>query len=254
MRRSVVILSALTVLSSVQPLKASLVEFKSAAGSKASGYLRVPPRPQAKNPAVIVIQEWWGLNDWIREQADRFAGWGYVALAPDLYHGKVATSPDEAHELMRGLPEDRALADLKGAFTYLASRKDVDPKRIAVIGWCMGGGYSLALATAEPRLAAAVVNYGRLITDPKTVAKIKPAILGNFGAADRGIPADDVRKFDAALKAAGKKPDIKIYEGAGHAFMNPNNTSGYVPAAATDAWLRIDRFFTNTLRANIPNS
>jgi carboxymethylenebutenolidase len=146
------------------------------------------------------------------------------------------------------------MADLKAGFKYLAARKDVDAKRIGVIGWCMGGGYALMLATAEPRLAAGVVNYGHLMTDPKTIAKIKVPLLGNFGAADRGIPAADVREFESKLHKAGKTADFKIYEGAGHAFMNPNNAGGYVAAAASDAWQRIDRFFAERLHAKIPNS
>jgi carboxymethylenebutenolidase len=243
---------ALVVLAS--SLNASpMVKFKSAVG-EAQGYLATPVRDTGKHPAVIVIQEWWGLNDWVKEQAKRFADQGYVALAVDLYRGKVATTPDEAHELMRGLPEDRAMADLKGAFKYLSSRKDVDAKRIGVIGWCMGGGYALMFATAEPRLAAGVVNYGHLMTDPKSISGIKVPLLGNFGEDDRGIPAADVRDFESALKKAGKNADFKVYPGAGHAFMNPNNKGGYVADAASDAWKRIDHFFAERLRANIPNS
>ena len=219
----------------------------------ASGY-RATPAGAGRHPAIIVIQEWWGINDWVREQADRFAKQGYVALAVDLYRGKTATTADEAHELMRGLPEDRALADLEAGFNYLAARKDVDAKHIGVIGWCMGGGYALMLAAAEPRLAAGVINYGHLMTDPKTISSIKVPLLGNFGADDRGIPAADVRAFESSLKKAGKWADFKVYDGAGHAFMNPNNKSGYVPAAASDAWQRIDRFFAERLHAKIPNS
>ena len=242
---------ALVVLAS--SLNASpMVRFKSAVG-EAQGYLAAPAKNNGKHPAVIVIQEWWGLNDWVKEQTKRFADQGYVALAVDLYRGKVATSPDEAHELMRGLPEDRAMADLKGAFHYLASRKDVDAKRIGVIGWCMGGGYALMLATTEPRLAAGVVNYGHLVTDPKTISGIKVPLLGNFGEEDRGIPAADVRQFESALKKAGHSADFKVYPGAGHAFMNPDNKGGYVADAASDAWKRIDHFFAERLRANIPN-
>ena len=218
------------------------------------GYLALPKDTAGKHPAVIVIQEWWGLDDWIKQQTDRFAGQGYVALAPDLYRGKVAKSPDEAHELMRGMPEDRAIADLKASFAYLASRDDVDPERIGVIGWCMGGGYALALATVEPRLRATAINYGRLVTDPNSITKLNSQILGNFGSADRGIPVEDVKAFGANLTKYGKLGDIKIYEGAGHAFMNPNNKEGYDAAAAQDAWGRIDRFFSRTLRDKIPNS
>jgi len=219
----------------------------------ASGYIAFPEAP-GKKPALIVIHEWWGLDDWIREQAARFAKQGYVTLAVDLYRGKSTHDPDEAHELMRGLPEDRALADMKAAFNYLASRDDVDPKRIGVIGWCMGGGYALALATNEPRIAATSINYGRLVTDPNTIKKINSQILGNFGGADRGIPPADVKAFGTALTQYGKLADIKIYDGAGHAFMNPNNKQGYNDAAAKDAWHRIDSFFDRTLRAKIPNS
>ena len=210
------------------------------------GFLAAPATA-GKHPALIVIQEWWGVNDWVREQTERFARQGYVALAVDLYRGKAATTQDEAHELMRGLPHDRAMADLKAGFAYLAARKDVDGRRIGVIGWCMGGGYALDLAVAEPRLAAAVINYGHLMVDGKTIASIKPPLLGNFGAEDRGIPVADVKAFDAALKKAGKSSDIKIYEGAGHAFMNPNNTGGYVKSAADDAWARIDAFLAKRL-------
>ncbi|HYH06675.1 MAG TPA: dienelactone hydrolase family protein [Thermoanaerobaculia bacterium] len=221
---------------------------------EASGFLATPTSGPAKKPALIVIQEWWGVDDYIKRETARFAEQGYVALAVDLYRGKVTASMEEAHELSRGLPEDRAMGDLKAAFDYLASREDVDPQRIGVIGWCLGGGYALALATQEPRLKATVINYGRLITEPGTIAKINGPVLGNFGDQDRGIPVDDVKKFSAALTAAGKPGDVKIHEGAGHAFMNPNNKQGYNAAAAQDAQGRIDRFFDQTLRANISNS
>ncbi|HET7434703.1 MAG TPA: dienelactone hydrolase family protein [Thermoanaerobaculia bacterium] len=222
-------------------------------GNGASGYLAAPT-DAGKHPAIIVIHEWWGLDDWIRQQADRFRDQGYVVLAVDLYRGHAAKSPEEAHELMRGLPEDRALADMKAAFDFLAARPDVDPQHIGVIGWCMGGGYALALTTNEPRLAASSINYGRLVTDENTIAKIKAPILGNFGGKDRGIAPADVKAFDAALKKQGKTADIKIYDNSGHAFMNPNNKEGYVAADANDAQARIDRFFGQTLRAKIPNS
>ncbi|HEX2061949.1 MAG TPA: dienelactone hydrolase family protein [Thermoanaerobaculia bacterium] len=221
---------------------------------EASGFLATPTTGPAKKPALIVIQEWWGVDDYIKGETARFAQQGYVALAVDLYRGKVTSSMEEAHELSRGLPEDRAMSDLKAAVDYLSTRPDVDPKRIGVVGWCLGGGYALALATQEPRIAATVINYGRLITDHDTLAKLNSQVLGNFGETDRGIPAEDVRKFGQALTKAGKLADIKIYPGAGHAFMNPNNKQGYNAAAAQDAQGRIDGFFARTLRANIPSS
>lgn len=238
------------------PAASPMVTFPSASGN-ASGYLapgQSSAQPGGRKPALIVIQEWWGVDDYIRQQTDRFAQQGYVALAVDLYRGRTTSDPAEAHELSRGLPEDRAIADLKAGFEYLASRPDVDPARIGVVGWCLGGGYALALATHEPRLAATVINYGRLVTDHSSIAKITGPVLGNFGAEDRGIPVADVKQFGQTLTAAGKLGDVKIYDGAGHAFMNPNNKEGYNAAAAQDAQGRIDRFFDRKLRANIPNS
>ncbi len=225
---------------------AGMVHFPSSPG-EGSGYLALPSGA-GKHPAILVIHEWWGLNDWIRQQTDRFARQGYVAVAPDLYRGKSTSDPEVAHELSRGLPQDRAIADLEGAFRYLAARKDVDPSRIGVIGWCMGGGFALDFTLAEPRIAATVMNYGHLVTSPESIAKIHAPLLGNFGAEDRGIPKADVLVFSNALKAAGKTADIKIYEGAGHAFMNPNNKTGYVKSAAEDAWSRIDAFLARVLR------
>jgi carboxymethylenebutenolidase len=210
------------------------------------GYLALPSGA-GKHPALLVIQEWWGLNDWIRDDADRFAGQGYVALAVDLYRGHTATSPDEAHELMRGLPEDRAIGDMETAFQWLAARPDVDPAKIGAIGWCMGGGYALSFAVAEPKLRAVSVNYGRLVSDNAKVAKIQAAFLGSFAGQDRGIPPADVRAFEKQLKTTDKDVDIKIYDSAGHAFMNPNNKGGYDEGAAKDAWGRIDAFFARTL-------
>src|SRR5438093_4481161 len=123
------------------------------------------PEGKGPFPALIVVHEYWGLNDWVKEQASKLADQGYVTLAVDLYRGKVAASPDEAHELMRGVPEDRAARDLHAAFEFLKSQPNIQKDRIASIGWCMGGGYSLDMALAEPTLAAAVINYGHLAAD-----------------------------------------------------------------------------------------
>lgn len=235
-----------TSAASASAAKLTNQTFPSTAG-EASGYLATP-KTSGKHPALIVIQEWWGLNDWIRQNTDRFASQGYVALAVDLYHGRATGDPNEAHELMRGLPEDRALADLQGAFQYLASRPDVDPNRIGVIGWCMGGGYALNLTVAQPKLAASVVNYGHLATDEQSLRNIHAPLMGNFGATDRGIPAADVETFAAKLKSLGKEADIKVFPGVGHAFMNPNNREGYSAAAADEAWKRIDAFLAAHLK------
>ncbi|MHB8410648.1 MAG: dienelactone hydrolase family protein [Candidatus Acidiferrales bacterium] len=212
-----------------------------------SGYL-VAPTTSGKHPAIIVIHEWWGLNDWVKEQARKFANLGYVTLAVDLYRGKSTADPEEAHELMRGLPQDRGIRDLKAAFSYLAARPDVEPSKIGVVGWCMGGGYAILLAQNEPKLAACAVNYGALPTDPQNIAKIKAPVLGNFGADDLGITPKDVNAFVASMNGDGKAVDVKIYDGAGHAFENPNNKSGYRPEAAKNAWSRMVAFFKANLQ------
>jgi len=199
-------------------------------------------------PGIVVIHEWWGLNDWIKEQATKLADQGYAALAIDLYRGKVATTPDMAHELMRGVPEDRALLDLHAAVEFLNTQPNIKKDHLASIGWCMGGGYSLDVALQEPSLKATVINYGHLATDSGSLKKINAAILGNFGAQDQGIPPEDVKKFEQTLKQDGKKVDIKIYPDAGHAFENPNNTGGYRAADAADAWQRTVNFLASNLK------
>jgi carboxymethylenebutenolidase len=199
-------------------------------------------------PAMIVIHEWWGLNDWVKEQASKLANQGYVALAIDLYRGRVADNPDTAHQLARGVPEDRANRDLAAAFDYLKSRKDVKADRIGSIGWCMGGGYSLDIALQEPTLAAAVINYGRLATDPAELEKIHAPILGLFGGQDKGITPDDVKKFEAQMKELRKSIEVRIYPDAGHAFENPNNKNGYRAEDAADAWQRTVAFLDAHLK------
>jgi carboxymethylenebutenolidase len=213
-----------------------------------SGFLATPAG-KGPFPAVIVIQEWWGLDDWVKDQARALAKEGYVALAPDLYRGKVTSKQEEAHQLMSGLPADRAMRDLKAAFAYLSGRPDVKKDKIGAIGWCMGGRYALALATEEPKLAAVVAYYGAPPTDAAAIAHIKAPILGNFGAEDKGPSPEQVKAFEAALKKAGKAADFKIYEGAPHAFANPNNPwSGYREAEAKDAWARTVAFFAQHLK------
>jgi carboxymethylenebutenolidase len=205
------------------------------------------PEGKGPFPGVVVIHEWWGLNDWVKDQAQELAKQGYVALAIDLYRGKIATNPEEAHELMRGMPEDRAVRDLKAAYAYLKGRKDVNG-RIASIGWCFGGGYALALALNEPALTATVINYGRLATDEAALAKIHGPVLGLFGGQDKGITPSDVHAFEAALKKLGKRVDVVIYPDAGHAFENPNNKDGYRAYDAADAAKRTKAFLALTLK------
>jgi carboxymethylenebutenolidase len=240
------IVLASTFVSSAFAADGKPVSYKS--GDETVQGILYTPDGKGPFPGILVIHEWWGLNDWVKEQASKLADQGYAALAIDLYRGKVATTPDMAHELMRGVPEDRANRDLKAAFDYLASQPKVKKNRIGSIGWCMGGGYSLDMALDEPTLAADVINYGHLVTDPDAIKKINAPILGLFGAQDQGITPDDVHKFETAMKQQSKKIDIKIYDDAGHAFENPNNKTGYRPADATDAWQRTVDFLSENLK------
>jgi len=249
MKKTRISLALLVLFLTAAPLlaKEETVSFKSG-DEKGSGFL-VTPEGKGPFPAVLVIQEWWGLNDWVKARARDLAKEGYVALAPDLYRGKATKNADEAHQLMMGAPPDRMERDLRAAFDFLASRPDVKKEKIGSIGWCMGGRYSLALATEEPGLAAAVAYYGAPPTDPAAIERIKAPVMGNYGAEDQGPSPEQVGAFEAAMKSAGKPVDVKIYEGAPHAFANPNNPwKGYREAAARDAWARTVAFFARHLK------
>ena len=253
MKRIVLVLTAIIcfgVFGSAADTKVSskAVSYKSGDES-ASAILYTPAtKGDTKLPAIVVIQEWWGLNDWVKQQAQDLAAQGYVTLAVDLYRGKVATTRDEAHELMSGLPASRAVRDLKAAVDYLKSQPNVNPAKIGSIGWCMGGGYSAELAVAEPTLVAAVVNYGQLPESDSEIKTIHAKMLGNFGGKDQGIPPEAVHKFEQQMKANGNRVDFKIYPDAGHGFQNPINGKGYNPEATADAKKRISEFFDATLK------
>ena len=239
----------LTVLALATPALAAEQNLSFKSGDETASGLLVTPEGKGPFPAVIVIQEWWGVDDWIKSQARALAKEGYVALAVDLYRGKVTSKQEEAHQLMSGLSPDRAMRDLEAAFATLQARPDVRKDRIGAIGWCMGGRYSLALATEEPGLAATVAYYGAPPTDAAAIGKIKSAVLGNYGAEDKGPSPDQVKSFESAMKKAGKTIDVKLYDGAGHAFANPNNPwGGYREAAAKDAWTRTTAFFASHLK------
>lgn len=211
--------------------------------------------PAGKGPfaGVVVIQEWWGLNDNIKENAKRIAGQGFVALAPDLYRGKVATEMKSAAALLKGLPADRALRDLKASVDHLVHLPSVEKAKIGSIGWCMGGGYSLQLALADPRIKSCAICYGRVVSEPAKLESLKANVLGIFGAEDKGIPATGVREFEKALrKAGGKIWAIHVFDGAGHGFMReatdalPN--AAYNQKRAGEAWQQVERFFEDTLK------
>jgi carboxymethylenebutenolidase len=212
---------------------------------KLTGFLALPSNVR-RHRAIIVIHEWWGLNEWVKEQAEKLATNGYVTLAVDLYRGKVATDRSEARKLKRGLRQEQAIGDLRAAFNYLVGRPDVDPKHIGSLGWSMGGGLAVQFAIHEPRLAACVVNYGPVPTNAADIRQIDIPVLGIFGALDRVIPLDKVRAFEKCMKAAGKRVDIEVYDSAGHSFENPSSRRGYRPKAAADAWSKTLKFFGQT--------
>ncbi|MGH9748402.1 MAG: dienelactone hydrolase family protein, partial [Candidatus Polarisedimenticolia bacterium] len=209
-------------------------------GEKVGAYLARPAGGGAP-PGVVVIHEWWGLNDQIKGVADRFASIGYLALVPDLYRGKVPADAGLAHELMRGLNENRAVGIIKGAAAHLRSIDGAKDRRVATVGFCMGGRLSLAAALRGADVQATVIFYGGVETTREAIAPIKAPVLGIFGAADRGIPVEDVKKFEAALKAAGKEATILIYPELGHAFFNEQRPS-YDETMAMDAWHRTKNF------------
>ena len=241
---AIVLLTVIVTVRADAP-KTETVSFPNGTGT-VSGFLATPAAP-GRYPALVVIHEWWGLTDWVKEQTRKLAEQGYVALAVDLYRGQVTSDPEVAHELMRGLPADRAVSDLKAGFAYLATRKDVDRGHIGSIGWCMGGGFSLQLAIHEPHLAACVVNYGALPTDPNDLQQIYAPILGSFGAEDRGITPRDVADFEKTMKNMNRRVDLKEYDGAGHGFENSTNANAYRPEAAADAWARTITFLNKAL-------
>lgn len=229
----------------VEKPKTETVQYKSG-DQTLSGFLALPEK-DGKHPAMIVIHESSGLNDWVKEQAERLAAEGYVSLAVDLYGGKTAADAAEAHELMRGLPQDRAIKDLKAAFDYLESRPDVKKESIGAIGWGTGGGLAVQLAVHDPRLKACVVNYGALPTDPGDLQNIGAPIVGNFGALDKGITPEDVKAFQVSMSKLRRFVSLKIYDNAGHEFENPN-TNAYRPEAAADAWKRTLVFLKATAK------
>jgi carboxymethylenebutenolidase len=245
-------LTALTLLAAAATapaeVKTSTVTLKS--GDEEVQAFLAEPDGKGPFPGVVVIQEWWGLNDWVKDQAKRLAGQGYVALAPDLYRGKVTDDPQIARQLLMGLPADRAVRDLKAAFATLAGRDNVRKDKVGAIGWCMGGGYALQLALNEPQLKACVICYGRVVTAADRVQPLTAAVLGVFGEEDRGIPVKGVRQFEEVAKQAGKDVTLKVYP-AGHGFMREKNGDNpnpeYREGPAKEAWGEIERFFGKTL-------
>jgi carboxymethylenebutenolidase len=221
----------------------SMVTFPSN-GATTSGYLATPPT--GPGPGILVLQEWWGLVPHIKRVCDRFAGEGFVALAPDMYHGKTASEPDEAGKLFMALNIARAEKDLRGAIAHLLAHSTT-PK-VGVVGFCMGGQLALFAATLNPAVGACVNFYGIHPNVTPDYTKLAGPVLGLFAEKDSFVSPAVARQVDAAIRAAGKSSEIHIYPGVDHAFFNDERPDVYNRAAAEDAWRRTLAFFRQHLR------
>lgn len=211
-----------------------------------NGYL-AHPKGSGHYPAVVMVHEWWGLNDNVRMEARRLAGEGYMVLAVDLYHGKIAQTPDEARNLVIDVVHNvnDALANLNAAVSYVKAH---GARKVGVLGWCFGGAWSIQEAVNNgSELSADVAYYGTPVTDPAKLAKMPP-FLGLYGSADGSIPVDSVHKMEASLEGLHKAVEVKIYDGAQHAFANPSGQH-YDKAAADDAWQRTTAFLAKYLKS-----
>jgi carboxymethylenebutenolidase len=206
--------------------------------SNATGYLVYPENSTGTLPGVVMVHEWWGLNQNIKNMAETLASEGYVVLAADMYGGEVATESSRAGQLAGSVRNntEEAMANLNSAVAHLSSLSNVDSSRIATLGWCFGGSQTMqhALNTQQP-LAATVIYYGNLVTDQQEVAKITWPVLGVFGAEDQSIPVATVDQFKAALDANNISNEVYVYDGVGHAFANPSGDN-YAPEETEDAW------------------
>ena len=220
-------------------MASEMVEFKSNGGQTA-GYLAVPDA--GRGPGVVVIQEWWGLVPHIRDVCDRFAAAGFVALAPDLYHGRSTTSPDEAGKLMMALDIDQAEKDLRGAINYLLAYSSVTSARVGTVGFCMGGALSLYAATKNEQVGACVVFYGGHPAVKPDLENLHAPVLGIYAGNDKSVTPDSVRQLEARLKALGKRAEMHIYPDTEHAFFNDDRPEVYDAEAAADAWRRTVEF------------
>lgn len=215
------------------------------ASNQYHGYL-VKPSGDGPFPALMVIHEWWGLNDYIKNQSDMLANAGYVALAIDLF-GKDTTDMNEAMKMVKSLDQQAATDQEVSAANYLRAQPFVKSDRVGGIGWCFGGAQCLNLAINDPKLRVAVIYYGPPVTDPAVLSKIRARIIGFYGEADQSIPMSRIKEFRGALKLAKVKADIITYKGAGHAFANPTRGPAYNPEAAADAWTRTLHFLDKFL-------
>ncbi len=229
---------------------ADTVEFASN-GNTASGYLAVPSG--GSGPGVIVVQEWWGLDSGIKEMADRLAEAGFVALAPDLYHGDLAAHDemDKASTLMNELPIDRAGRDMGGAVDFLADHDATTGDGIGVVGFCMGGMLTFVLASLRPdKVTAAVPFYGfpPIENGPADFSKIEAVIRGHMAENDDFFPPAQAQALEAHLQGLGKDATLTVHPGTGHAFMASHDAMGTRDAdLAAEIWPQVTGFLHEQL-------
>jgi len=209
-----------------------------------SGYL-AKPIVDGNYPGVVMIHEWWGLNDNIKEMADKLASHGYIVLAVDLYDGKVATTSDQARQLITSFDSEYGIQNMNSAVSLL--NNDYSTNTIGSIGWCFGGGQSLNLAIDNDEMDATVIYYGSLVTNSDNLSSIDWPVLGIFAELDKGIPVATVNEFESALNEVGVDNQIHIYDGVDHAFANPSGER-YAPEESKDAWNQTISFLELNLK------
>lgn len=219
-----------------------MVSFSSNGGT-AEGYLAKPA--SGKGPGVIVIQEWWGLNDNIKGIADRFAAEGYLALAPDLYHGNVTAEPDEAGKMMMAMKMDEAAKDMAGAYDYLQKHVACTGK-VGSVGFCLGGGLSLYISTLRP-VDATVIYYGALPGVQPDLSKVAGPVLGHYAQNDGWASPEAAAALERQLKDLGKSVEFHQYAGTEHAFFNDTRPEVYNAAASKQTWERTIAFYKKHL-------
>lgn len=242
-----------TLTANLQPTENKTVTYF---GGNTTGYLVYPNQNQSgekvKLPAVVMIHENKGLNDYIKESANLLAKNGYVVLAVDLFNGEVVTNNQERSGELTGVIRENpgiAIENMKAAVNYLRSLDNVDPSKIASLGWCFGGQQSLQLAinSKDDPLAATVIYYGRLTNDSQAISNITSPVLGIFGGKDQSISVDSVMQFQKALNDTGITNEIYVYPNVGHAFANPSNDN-YAPTETADAWKKTLDFLSRNLQ------
>jgi carboxymethylenebutenolidase len=215
-------------------------------GSGGSGYLA---RPRTPGPGIVVLQEWWGLVPHIERVTDRFADAGFTGLAPDLYHGKQARSPDEAGKLMMSLRIDEAARDLAGAIAHLRRLDGVVGSKVGVVGFCMGGALSLFAACRDRDVGACVVFYGGHPNVKPDLDALQAPVLGLYAGKDTFVSPSVVSELDRQLTALGKRHEFHTYPNQQHAFFNDTRPEVHDAAAAADAWDKTIAFFRRELQA-----